>query len=609
MTPMVSVMVPCRNEAAFIERCLGSVLASDYPREQMEVIVADGMSDDGTRERIGRYASLDSRVRCIDNPRRTTPAALNRGIRAARGEVIVRLDGHAAIAPDYIARAVKHLESTGADCVGGRMRTLVSGPGMFAAAIGIALAHPFGVGSAYFRIARESQPPRFVDTVFGACWKKEIFDRLGGFDERLERSQDIEFSARLRRAGGKILLAPDMRIDYYAPRTLGRFLRQSWINGMWAILPCASSGGMPVRWRHLAPLAFVLGLAASVAASPWIGRWALAAMASYAAANLAASIAAAWKHRRPCFAFLLPLVFAGLHLAYGAGSAWACARLAIGPELAVRRARGGTGNGGNRVSPALAPSYADVTERPGQKASAMQLEMLASRYAWAAAQAISRDVLEVACGAGMGLPRLAEVARSVQAGDMDPENLALAGRACAGCGNVALGELHAPDLPFPDDSFDVVLLFEAIYYLRDAADFFEQARRVLRRGGTLLVVTVNPEWRGFNPSSLATRYWRARELRNELEAAGFQARVQGAFPEIPGWSQSAVGAVRRAAVALGLVPRSMQGKAVLKRIFYGPLENIPARLHPARPAPLHDLDPADPGRCRVLYATAQKVLP
>ncbi len=334
MKPFVSVVIPCRDEDAFIGRCLASVLASEYPRERLEVIVADGMSQDGTRERVEHCMRLDPRVRRMDNPERTTPHALNRAIAAARGDLILRLDAHATIAPDYIARAVKHLRSSGADCVGGSMRTLAASPGLLASAIRTALSHPFGVGNSHFRTVRQPGPPRFVDAVFGACWSKDAFARLGGFDERLKRSQDIEFSSRLRRAGGRILLAPDMKIDYYAPATLRSFLLQSWTNGIWAILPFACgpfawTQGMPVRWRHLAPLALLAGLGASALASAWLGAWTWAAAACYAAANLAASAAVAWREKSPSLAVVMPWVFAGLHLAYGAGSMWGCGLLAF----------------------------------------------------------------------------------------------------------------------------------------------------------------------------------------------------------------------------------------------------------------------------------------
>ena len=163
------------------------------------------------------------------------------------------------------------------------------------------------------------------------------------------------------------------------------------------------------------------------------------------------------------------------------------------------------------MNAALAPSYLAVTERPGQLASRMQLEMMEARYAWAAEHAREKDVLEAACGAGMGLPVLADVARSVQAGDVDLENLRAAG------GVRRESEHHREGVPrrgasVSKESFDLVLLFEAIYYLPDARRFFQETRRVLRPGGKLLIVTVNPEWDGFNPSPLWTRYWSAAEL-------------------------------------------------------------------------------------------------
>jgi succinoglycan biosynthesis protein ExoA len=329
LTPMVSVIIPCRNEAESIGRCLSSVLASEYPRDRLEVIVADAMSRDGTRKRVDRYAARDRRVRRIDNPARTTPHGLNRAIAAARGELILRLDAHAGIAPNYIAQAVRNLESWGADCVGGATRTVAAGSGAFAEAIRIGLSQPFGVGNAHFRTG--SDKPLFVDTVFGACWRREVFERIGYFDERLERSQDIEFSGRLRRAGGKILMSPEMKIAYYARATLGGFWRQTWSNGMWAILPFAHVAGIAVRWRHLAPLGLVLGLVASIAAALWtgIGWFAGSVAALYMTANFAASMQAAWKERSITLALRLPVVFASLHLAYGLGSLWGCVRLMV----------------------------------------------------------------------------------------------------------------------------------------------------------------------------------------------------------------------------------------------------------------------------------------
>lgn len=323
--PFISVIVPCRNEAAYLGPCLDSILASEYPPDRMEVLVADGMSEDGTREITRRYASRDARVHMVDNPRRITPAALNCALEQARGEVIVRLDAHATVAPSYLAGAVKWLESSGADNVGGVMHTVTHDQGVFAEPIRLVLTSPFGVGNSRFRTG--ANEPVWVDTVFGGCWRREVFGRIGKFNERLERSQDIEFNLRLRRAGGSILLAPDMECRYYVRATLGYFLRHNWSNGVWAVLPFAYTQGSPVRWRHLIPLAFVCSLGVALLASlkvPWIP---VLILCPYLVVNLAVSTAAAWKLRRPSLALLLPIAFASLHFPYGLGSLWGTLRL------------------------------------------------------------------------------------------------------------------------------------------------------------------------------------------------------------------------------------------------------------------------------------------
>jgi succinoglycan biosynthesis protein ExoA len=318
----LSVIIPCRNERAHLVRCLDSILASDYTADQMEVIVADGMSDDGTRELITDYSARDARVRMIDNPRRITPCALNLAIAASRGEIIARVDAHAVIAPDYLSRCVHYLATTDASNVGGSMRTLVQTAGPFSHAIIAAISHRFGVGNSYFRIG--SQQARWVDTVFGGCWRREVVDRVGMFNERLERSQDIEFSMRLKAAGGKTLLAPDIRSDYYARSDLASFWHHNFLNGQWAVLPFLYSDVIPVSLRHLVPLIFIGSLVIAAAMLPWtIVPTALVAI-PYAIVNSFASIHvsihATCRGRRALFLFQMPFVFASLHIAYGLGS-------------------------------------------------------------------------------------------------------------------------------------------------------------------------------------------------------------------------------------------------------------------------------------------------
>lgn len=254
--PSVSVIVPCRNEVRFIAGCLESIQRSNYPADRWEVIVADGLSDDGTREVVTRFCQKDTRLRMVDNPERITPVALNRAIEAARGDVIVRLDAHAEMASDYIAACVAALEATGAANAGGVRIELPQDPGLFAEAIVAALTSRFGVGNARYRLG--ASEPGWVDTVFGGCWRREVFERIGKFNPRLVRSQDIEFNQRVRRAGGGIWMTPDAVTYYYTRSRLGLFLRHNWINGIWSVLPFAYSDVIPVRLRHLTPLALVL---------------------------------------------------------------------------------------------------------------------------------------------------------------------------------------------------------------------------------------------------------------------------------------------------------------------------------------------------------------
>lgn len=319
--PFVSVIVPCRNEAAFIGGCLDSILASDYPGPY-EVIVADGRSTDGTRELLEARATGDARIRVVDNSERVTPVALNRAIAASRGEVILRFDAHAAMPAEYVRRCVQLLLGSGASNAGGSIRTRARVGGRFAEAVAAALSSRFGVGDSSFRTV-SGGAPRAADTVFGGCWRKEIFSRLGGFNEKLARGQDLEFNLRLRRSGGVILLDPDIVCDYYARADAASFWRHNFRNGEWAIRPFALSEIVPVRPRHLIPLAFVAALLMSLAL-PF--PWSIGVASCYVAANLAASIEQAARARKASFLLSMPVAFTILHLAYGLGSLWGCIR-------------------------------------------------------------------------------------------------------------------------------------------------------------------------------------------------------------------------------------------------------------------------------------------
>jgi len=236
---------------------------------------------------------------------------------------------------------------------------------------------------------------------------------------------------------------------------------------------------------------------------------------------------------------------------------------------------------------AMAPDFSSVTELPQQRATRVQMSMLRTRYGWAAEHAWGKDVLEAACGAGLGLGWLAERAMSLEASDIDEENCRIARETYRGQTKIHVNRGDALDLPFEACSFDLVVLFEALYYLADVPRFLAEARRVLRPGGALLISTVNCEWSGFHPSPFHTRYWTGAELYGALEQAGFATHLSAGFPERDADRRGLRSLLKIIASRCGCMPRTMQGKALLKRIFYGRLDHIPSQLEPTGGAGEH----------------------
>ena len=254
--------------------------------------------------------------------------------------------------------------------------------------------------------------------------------------------------------------------------------------------------------------------------------------------------------------------------------------------------------------------YTGVTELPGNLAHREQLSILMTRYHWAAQYARDREVLEAACGAGQGLGYLRRTARRVVGGDIDPNNLAYAEKYYRGRAGIEVQQFDAQQMPFDDGSFDLVLLFEAIYYLPHPERFFAEAYRVLRPQGQVLVSSVNCQWPGFNPSPYSVRYYPAEELADLAQQAGFEVQMWVGFPDrADSLRGRIIRALRRAAAALRLIPKTMRGKAWLKRLFYGPLEPVPPELHEglAQPEPLTPITPSIPiSLYKMLYLLGQK---
>lgn len=324
--PFVTIIMPIRNEADFIERSLGAILTQDYPHSRMEVLISDGMSTDATRDVIRAQATRHSDVSLtiIDNPGRIVPTGFNLALKQRKGEIVVRVDGHTIIAPDYVSECVSALERTGADNAGGRMNAISQTT--FGKAVALATSTPFGVGGARFHYSEHEE---WVDTVYMGAWRSKVFDEIGGFDEEFVRNQDDEFNYRLRANRGKILLSPRIRSDYY-PRSSPKALwRQYYQYGVYKVR-VMQKHTRQMQPRHFAPVLLVAGLivpailAILVPATSFV----FAGLAGlYIVANLSASAITA-RRSQPSYIFILPFVFAILHLSYGSGFAVGLVRFA-----------------------------------------------------------------------------------------------------------------------------------------------------------------------------------------------------------------------------------------------------------------------------------------
>lgn len=320
----VSAIVLCRNERNFIEACLDSIVAQDFPADRLEVLVIDGMSTDGTRDIIDRYALAHPHIRRIDNVHFHIPFAYNVGIKNSVGDLVMIMSAHATYEQSYICRCVEASDAYDADNVVGVWKILPRSETWQARAIALGMSHPFGVGNAPYRtgLCRE---PTWVDTGAYGCLKRKVFEDVGLYNEKLLRGEDMEFNFRLKKKGYRTLLIPDAIVYYYTRSDFRSFIKHNFLNGQWVILPIKFTTTMPVAWRHLVPLVFVsslIGLGCLAAFVPFFARVLLLVAGSYVLANLYFSFKIALKERKALYLVLMPAVFASLHISYGLGSLW-----------------------------------------------------------------------------------------------------------------------------------------------------------------------------------------------------------------------------------------------------------------------------------------------
>jgi glycosyltransferase involved in cell wall biosynthesis len=299
-----------RNEARSIGSCLDSILAQDYPSERLEVIVVDGESDDDSLRVLAGYGK---RIRVLNNPGRIVPTAMNIGIRAARGDVIARVDAHTVLEPDYLRTGVEALERSRADNVGGPM--VSTGGGRLGDAIAAAMASRFGIG-AYFHFGTEDQE---VDTVYMGMYPRGVFERIGLFDEELVRNQDDELNYRLRKTGGRVFMTPRMRSRYQNRQSFKALAKQFFQYGEWKVR-VLQKHPLQMSWRHFVPPALVAGLATLILLSPWsaaAGGLAALSAAVYGAAVVAATMLS--SRGRVDLAPLVAMAFMIMHFSWGSG--------------------------------------------------------------------------------------------------------------------------------------------------------------------------------------------------------------------------------------------------------------------------------------------------
>lgn len=315
--PFISVLLVTRNEKSYIEASLSSLINQTYPKECYEIIVVDGMSTDGTPDLVRalaeKHAQSGLEIRILENPKKILASGWNIGIKNSRGDYVVRIDAHSEAKDTFLMKSVETMQRVDAVCVGGRLTTAsLEGDKK---AISHVLSSPFGIGNSSFRV---SNTEGYADTAVYGLYKKEIFEKVGYFNESFVRNQDIELHGRIKKAGGKFYFNPEIECTYYARNTTKKMMRQAYGNGKWNMVLLKKSGGS-LSLRHLVPFAFVLYLILSAIGGIFFHHiWYLAGCVT--ALHLALGLVAAFKKTRKFSEFIImPFLFILLHISYGVG--------------------------------------------------------------------------------------------------------------------------------------------------------------------------------------------------------------------------------------------------------------------------------------------------
>ena len=510
--PLVSIIIPTRNEEKYIGKCLQSVIDQDYPKDLIEILVLDGMSEDKTKEIVKGYIEQYSFIKILDNTKKVIPPALNIGIKKAKGEVIIRMDAHSIYKKDYISKSVKYLLDYNTDNVGGVCFTEPGANTIIANAIALALSSRFGVGNAYFRVG--AKEPKYVDTVPFGCYKKGIFEKIGLFDEELLWSEDDEFNTRIIKNGGKILLVPEIVSHYHARENLSRTAEQ-YFRYAHSKIRAAQKLGKIYTWRQFIPLVFVASLICtgllSILSNYFLWLF-LLIIVLYLSANLVFSFSIAVKKGLK-FLTVLPIAFATLHFSYGFGylkGIWDFVVLkrrkkktvADVPITSRTLERVNVGNGINmtetvRIKEAYARRKETVPEKLYSYFNQTHLFIthgrerailnLLDRYGMNPLE--NKVILDLGCGGGGILRDFIKYGarpRNLYGIDLLPDRISEAKRLSPNidfrCGN-------AEDLPYENENFDIVMqftVFTSILDKRMKQRIASEMLRVLKSDGIIL---------------------------------------------------------------------------------------------------------------------------
>jgi succinoglycan biosynthesis protein ExoA len=314
---VITIILPIRNEAKYIKQTLEPILYQKGIEQEIEILIVDGMSTDGTRDLITKYQKDHPNIYLIDNPEKIVSTGFNRALNESKGDIIIRVDGHCEIAPDYIQKCLECLEKMNADCVGGATEHVASG--LVGKSIKMAQSSFFGVGGVSFR--KKVEKGEYVDTLAFGAYKREVFDQLGGYDEELVRNQDDEFNFRMIQNDGKIWLDPSIKSTYTQRNSFTGLFKQYFQYGFYKIRVMQKRRGI-ASWRHMVPGLFVLGLLTSLSIFVIYGNniLILSLCLLYLSLSLFATIFALIKSPINLLSvMMLPVTFFILHISYGLG--------------------------------------------------------------------------------------------------------------------------------------------------------------------------------------------------------------------------------------------------------------------------------------------------